>query len=124
MKKILVVVAVLIGLVFTTGAPAFARNVGVVSPKPSPVQKGVKGEAGQNQRTKNQLTEKHRETIRNYWNKMAKRLGMLVKNEKRIAEKMAQRIDKQAAAGKDVTAARVKLEEGKKLIGEAETMLK
>lgn len=119
MKKIMAIALVVVGLVLATGTSVSAQKVG--SPKPTPAK--VKTQNKNNQSVKNQFTEKHKETVRKFWGKMAKRLGVIVRNEKKIAEKMAKRIEKRAAAGKDVVAAQAKLEEGKKLITEAETMI-
>ncbi len=117
MKKNVLVMLVLIGVVFA-GLPALARNASPsATPSPKPAQQQVKD------KIKNLLTEKHREKVRNYWGGMTHRLQVLVRNEERIAESIGKKIDRQAAKGKDVAAARAKLEEGKKLVAEAKALL-
>jgi hypothetical protein len=109
MRKTFVGVSVVMGLLLATAVPVFAKT----SVSPSPIKKEMK----------TWRSEKRIASIKNYWGNMAKRLGVIVRNEERIAEKIGKKIEQRATAGKDVSAARVKLEEGKKLIAEAKAML-
>lgn len=96
------------------------------SPKPSPRPEISQRLEEKNQkRTEKQQTkiEKKREQLKKFWEKMVHRLGVLIRNEERLANKVQEKLNQAALRGKDVTALNKKLEDAKKLVADAKKAL-
>lgn len=61
--------------------------------------------------------EQRKENILKFWNNMKKRLGLLIRNQDRLASRIEKKIAKMKEQGKDVAAAEVQLVEARRLIG-------
>lgn len=72
---------------------------------------------------KEKVSDKQKQKIANFWDNMTKRLEILIRNQRRLADQISNRLDKLSAEGKDVTAARAKLADAKKMIQAAEDAL-
>lgn len=72
---------------------------------------------------KAKVADKRKERIQSFWDHMKKRLQRLIDNQTKLADRIAKRLDKASANGKDVVALKTQLDAAKALIKQAQDAL-
>jgi hypothetical protein len=113
MRKYLIIPVIAAFVLSGTGA--FAQE----GAKPSPTPK-VKVSAEVREA---QQAEKRKEQMLKMWNKMEHRLTILIRNQTKLADRIAKRLSELKNDGKDVAALEVKLANARTLIGQSQAAI-
>ncbi|MEK7125223.1 MAG: hypothetical protein AAB864_02455 [Patescibacteria group bacterium] len=123
MKKTSLVGAVLVAVLVLTAAPTRAEEDGA-SPKVSPSRRAEALEK-RDEKAKERVEKartRNQERIRKFWEQMKRRLSVLIRNEKNLADRVQKRLDAQSE-NTNAAELKTKLDNAKKLIIAAETAL-
>lgn len=129
MKKMLSVGAAAFAVAALLVVPAFADEQSSPSPKSGQDQQkqSTEDRVRDLEKKKEQLEERRRtknqERIQKFWEQMEKRLSVLIRNEKKLAERIDSQIAKRTAAGADMADTSGKLKKARTLIADAEKSL-
>lgn len=122
MTKTSLTSAVLVAVLALTAAPAFAQEGSSPKPTPSKRIEALEKRTEKAQERAEKARTKNQERIKKFWEQMKRRLTVLIRNEKNLADRIQKRLDAQSD-NTNAAELKTKLDDAKKLIVAAETAL-